>query len=136
MLQPVMTAATRPRKKRVVRWQRALTTITPAVGRRIGSTDGTNAVYVASGDVVGFGKGSQIAGNFYQRWDGSQLELVVRIIMDKPSTAYTTTAYVLYGDANWSLAYNGALAKWVWRAGGQQITPNAEIGRASCRERV
>lgn len=108
--------------KKAVRYVPSLTTITPAVGRRIGSTDGTNAVYIPSGDVVSFGRGNQVAGNFYQRWDGSQLTIAMKITMDRPSTYYTGTVYALYGDANWSLAYNGATGNWVWTAGGQSMT--------------
>lgn len=122
MLHPLQDAAIRKAKRQPVRYQRALTTITPAVGRRIGSTDGTNAVYIPSGDVVSFGRGNQVTGNFYQRWDGSQLTLAMKITMDRPSTYYTGTVYALYGDANWSLAYNGATGNWVWTAGGRAVT--------------
>lgn len=105
-----------------IRYVPSLTTITPAVGRRTGSTDGTDAVYIPAGDVVAFGRGNQISGNFYQRWDGSQLTFAFRIVFDKPSTYYTGTVYALYGDANWSLAYNGATGNWVWTAGSQSMT--------------
>ncbi len=112
-------------KQRGMRYQRALSTTTPGVGRRAGSTDGTNAVYIPSGDVVSFGRGNQVAGNFYQRFDGTQGTIVVKLTMEKASTYFTGSSLALEANEGaYRIRYSGATQQWDFTAGTKSVYVN------------